>query len=86
MPHVVFGCVVILCHRFVCDTTRPHANLTIYTFWRCKNALLHLSEQNVYISIHQYINRVCFRYKTKGLLNCGMAITINTHQKCSECI
>lgn len=53
MPHVVFGCVVILCHRFVCDSTCPHANLTIYAFWRCKYAFLHLSQQNVYISIYE---------------------------------
>lgn len=51
MPHVVFGCVVILGHWFVCDTTRSHTNLTIYTFWRCKYALLYLAEQNGHISL-----------------------------------
>lgn len=67
MPHVVFGCVVILRHRFVCDTTRPHANLTIYTFWRCKYALLHLSEENVYISICQYIPQAFLQYENSVL-------------------
>lgn len=51
MPHVIFGCVVVLGHRFVCDSTRPDANLTIYTFWRCKYALLYLSEQNIQFSV-----------------------------------
>lgn len=85
MPHVVFGCVVVLRHRFVCDTTRPHANLTVYTFWRCKYALLYLSDQNVRVSIYRSITLTCFQLKKMSVLGIKlMSMTTNTHQACYE--
>lgn len=42
MSDVVFWRVMVLGHWLVCNTTCSHSHLSIYAFWRCKYAPLHL--------------------------------------------
>lgn len=42
MPDVIFRGILILCHRFVCNSTCSNSNLAGYTLWRSKNTPLHL--------------------------------------------
>lgn len=42
MPNVVFGGILILCHRFVCNSTRSNSNLASYALRGSKNTPLYL--------------------------------------------
>lgn len=42
MPDIIFRGILILCHRFVCNSTCSNANLASYTLRGSKNTPLHL--------------------------------------------
>lgn len=42
MPDIVLGCILILCHGLVSNSTSSYSNFARYTFWRSKNTPLYL--------------------------------------------
>lgn len=42
MPDIIFRGILILCHRFVCNSTCSNSNLASYTLRGSKNTPLHL--------------------------------------------
>lgn len=42
MPDVIFRGILILCHRFVCNSTCSNSNFASYTLWGSKNTPLYL--------------------------------------------
>lgn len=42
MPDIIFRGILILCHRFVCNSTCSNANLASYALRGSKNTPLHL--------------------------------------------
>lgn len=43
MPDIVLGCILILCHGLVSNSTSSYSNFARYTFWRSKNTPLYLA-------------------------------------------